>query len=209
MPYLLHIDASSLSTTSVSRQVAASFRASWTGDVVYRDLATTPAPHLTAAGISARTTDPAVRTAEERAAAETQDELVDEFLGAGAYLFTVPMYNYSMPSVFKAWLDQISIVGRTIVMPDGLPAAGRPAVVVSARGGSYRPGTPNHGMDLLVPSLELILGPRTLGLDVSVITPEFTHAPVVPQLAAFIDLHKASMAESHAQARDLAAGFAA
>jgi hypothetical protein len=64
-------------------------------------------------------------------------------------------------------------------------------------------------MDLLVPSLELILGPRTLGLDVSVITPEFTHAPVVPQLAAFIDLHKASMAESHAQARDLAAGFAA
>jgi FMN-dependent NADH-azoreductase len=209
MSYLLHIDASSLSTASFSRQVAASFRDSWAGEVVYRDLAANPAPHLTAAGISARLTDPTQRTEEESDAAQTQDELVDEFLGAGAYLFTVPMYNYSMPSVFKAWIDQISIVGRTIVVPGGLPAAGRPAVVISARGGSYGPGTPNQGMDFLVPSLELILGPRTLGLDVSVITPELTLAPVVPQLARFIDLHKASMVESHAQAHGLAVGFAA
>ena len=208
MSYLLHIDASSVGTTSISRQVAASFRSAWAGDVVYRDLASTPAPHLTAAGISARITDPALHTPEQAASAATQDELVEEFLGAGGYLFTVPMYNYSMPSVFKAWLDQISIVGRTIVVPQGLPAAGRPAVVVSARGGSYAPGTPNHGMDFLMPTLELVLGPRTLGLDVSTITPELTLAPVVPQLAAFIGLHEASLLDSHTRARELAGAFA-
>jgi FMN-dependent NADH-azoreductase len=204
MSYLLQIDASSLDAGSVSRRVAASFRDTWNGEVVYRDLAATPVPHLSAAGISARVTDPALRTAEETAAAAVQDELIEEFLGAGGYLFTVPMYNYSMPSVFKAWLDQVVIVGRTIVLPDGPPAKGRPALLISARGGSYGPGTPHHGMDHLVPTLETILGPRTLGLDLTIVTPELTLAPVVPELAPFIALHEASMAHSHAQARQLA-----
>lgn len=78
-------------------------------------------------------------------------------------------------------------------------------MLISARGGSYEPGTPNHGMDHLVPALETILGPRTLGLDLTTITPEFTLAPVVPVLAAFTDLHRASLAGAHARARELAA----
>lgn len=134
-----------------------------------------------------------------------QDELIEEFLGASGYLLTVPLCNYSMPSVFKAWLDQIVIVGRTIEMPDGPPAAGRPALVIPARGGSYGPGTPKRDMDHLVPTLETILGPRALGLEVTTITPEFTVAPVVPEMAALIGLFEASLADSHAQARQLAA----
>lgn len=43
-----------------------------------------------------------------------QDALIEEFLGPSAYLFTVPMYNLTMPSVFKAWLDQIRAFGRTM-----------------------------------------------------------------------------------------------
>src|SRR5882757_5962376 len=50
---------------------------------------------------------PAQYTPEEADAAAMQDALIEEFLGASAYLFTVPMYNLTMPSVFKAWLDQI------------------------------------------------------------------------------------------------------
>lgn len=203
MSYLLHIDASSLGAGSVSRQVEASFRDGWTGEVVHRDLAAAPIPHLTAAGISARATDPARRTPQEAAAAAVQDELIEEFLGAGGYLFTVPLYNYSMPSVFKAWLDQIVVVGRTMETPGGPPAAGRPALLISARGGAYGPGTPQHGMDHLVPTLETVLGPRTLGLAVTVITPELTLAPVVPQFADLIGLHEASLADSHARARQL------
>jgi FMN-dependent NADH-azoreductase len=202
MSYLLHIDSSSLGTASVSRQVADSFRDAWTGEVVHRDLAAHPVPHLSAAAISAQVTDPAQRTVEQAAAAAVQDELVQEFLGASAYLFTVPMYNRTMPSVFKAWLDQVIVVGRTINPTGTAPAAGRPAVLISARGGGYGPGTPNHGKDFLVPTLESVLGdPAYLGLDVTTLTAELTKAPVVPALAHLIPAHEASLAGAHEQAR--------
>ncbi|QYN32747.1 NAD(P)H-dependent oxidoreductase [Pseudonocardia sp. DSM 110487] len=204
MSYLLHIDSTAFDAESFSRQVARSFRDAWQGAVVYRDLAATPVPHITAAGVSARLTDPSRHTLEQKAALLIQDELIEEFLGATAYLFTVPMYNYTMPSTFKAWLDQVVVVGRTIALPDGPPAAGRPAVVVSARGGSYEPGVPNHGMDHLLPTLETVMGPQTLGLEIHAIKPQLTLAPVVPAMAELIDLHTASVAESHVEARRLA-----
>ncbi|NEB03397.1 NAD(P)H-dependent oxidoreductase [Streptomyces sp. SID13726] len=205
MSYLLHIDASALGDASVSRQVAQSFRAEWDGPVVHRDLALSPVPHLSAAGIAARITDPALHTPEQAEAAAVQKELIDEFLGAGAYLFTVPMYNYSMPSVFKAWLDQILAEGRTLDFTNGPASTGRPAVLISARGGGYGPGTPNHGKDHLVPALETILGdPHTLGLALTTVTPELTLAPHKPALAALIPLHEASLAGAHEQAGRLA-----
>jgi FMN-dependent NADH-azoreductase len=202
MSYLLHIDSSALGAASVSHQVAQSFLAAWDGRVVHRDLAAAPVPHLTAAGITARETDPAERTAEQAAAAAVQDELIEEFLGAEAYLFTVPMYNLSMPSVFKAWLDQIMVYGRTF-KPS--PAAGRPAVLISARGGSYGPGAPNHGLDYVVPATAAALGHETqLGLDVTTVIPEMTMAPHTPALAEFLPLHQASLAHAHDRARELA-----
>jgi FMN-dependent NADH-azoreductase len=209
MSYLLHIDASSLSENSISRKVAQSFRVEWQGPVVHRDLAVSPVPHISAAGISARITGPAQHTPEQAEAAKLQDELIDEFLGAGAYLFTVPLYNLSMPSVFKAWLDQIMVGGRTLGFGDGAPTAGRPAVVISARGGGYGPGAPNEGRDHLIPTLETILGwSHTLGLDVTTVTPELTMAPDVPAMADLLPLHEASLAEAHHQARRLAAAVA-
>ncbi|WP_075732210.1 FMN-dependent NADH-azoreductase [Streptomyces acidiscabies] len=204
MSYLLHIDASSLGDASVSRQVARSFRDAWQGPVVHRDLAVSPAPHLTAAGITARTTDPAEHTPEQAKAAAVQDELIEEFLGARAYLFTVPLYNLTMPSVFKAWLDQIMVAGRTLSF-DAAPATlGRPATVISARGGGYGPGAPKHGMDHLVPTLETVLGhPTNLGLDVTIVLPELTMAPHVPMMAPLLPVHEASMTKAHDEARRL------
>jgi FMN-dependent NADH-azoreductase len=205
MSYLLHIDASSLGEASVSRQVAQSFRDQWQGSVVYRDLAATPVPHLSAAGITARATDPAQYAPEQAAAAALQDELTAEFLGAGAYLFTVPMYNLTMPSVFKAWLDQIMVDGRTLNHHGPSPAQGRPAVVISARGGGYGPGAPKHGLDYVVPTLEAVLGHKDLlGLDVTTVIPELTMAPHVPMLAPLRPLHEASMTQAHGEVRRLA-----
>lgn len=206
MSYLLHIDSSSLSDASVSRQVARSFREVWGGPVVHRDLAARPVPHLSAAGITARETEPAQRTPEQQAAMAVQDELIEEFLGAHCYLFTVPMYNLTMPSAFKAWLDQIVVIGRTANPQGPSPAAGRPAVVISARGGSYGPGAPRHGLDYVVPALETVLGrEELLGLDVTTVTPELTMAPHTPALANLLPLHEASMADAHDRARALAA----
>ncbi|MET9532964.1 NAD(P)H-dependent oxidoreductase [Streptomyces sp. NPDC006649] len=207
MSYLLHIDSSSLGEASVSRQVAQSFRDQWQGPVVHRDLAASPVPHLTAAGVTARITDPDQHTPEQAKAAALQDELIEEFLGAGAYLFTVPMYNLSMPSVFKAWLDQIIISERTMSLTGTPPAAGRPALVISARGGGYGPGTPREGLDHVVPTLEAVLGRAVLGLDVTTVIPELTMAPVAPALAPLLPLHEASMTAAHDKARTLATTF--
>ncbi|MFE7567668.1 FMN-dependent NADH-azoreductase [Streptomyces sp. NPDC057539] len=207
MSYLLHIDSSSLGEASVSRQVARSFRDQWQGPVVHRDLAASPVPHLTAEGITARITDPARHTPEQAKAAALQDELIEEFLGAGAYLFTVPMYNLSMPSVFKAWLDQIIVTDRTLIFDGTSPVAGRPAVLISARGGGYGPGTPKEGLDYVVPTLEAVLGRAVLGLDVTTVIPELTMAPVTPALAPLLPLHKASMTAAHDKARALATTF--
>lgn len=172
MSYLLHIDSSSLGEDSVSRQVAHSFRRAWAGTVVHRDLATAPVPHLQDAGITARAVDPARYTPEQAEAVKVQDELIEEFLDASAYLFTVPMYNLTMPSVFKAWLDQVVVDGRTFDHAGPSPAAGRPAVLISARGGGYGPDAPNHGLDYVVPVLETVLGrEELLGLDVTTVTP--------------------------------------
>ncbi|MFI2436147.1 FMN-dependent NADH-azoreductase [Streptomyces sp. NPDC018693] len=210
MSYLLHIDSSSLGEASVSRQVAQSFRDQWQGPVVHRDLAVSPVPHLSAAGITARITDPAQHTPEQAKAAAVQDELIEEFLGAAAYLFTVPMYNLLMPSVFKAWLDQIIVTDRTLRHTGTSPAAGRPAVLISAQGGGYGPGTPKEGLDYVVPTLEAVLGrDDLLGLDVTTVIPELTMAPIAPALAPLLPVHEASMASAHDQARRLATAIGA
>ncbi|WP_305788163.1 FMN-dependent NADH-azoreductase [Symbioplanes lichenis] len=207
MSYLLHIDATSFTAESISRQVARTFRDAWGGTaVVHRDLAAHPIPHLSPDGLAARLSDRAGHTPGQRAAQALQDELVDEFLGAGGYLFTVPLYNYGVPSSFKAWIDQITVVGRTIALPDGPPARGRHAVVVSSRGGDYHPGSPNHGRDHLVPHLETILG-QELGLDLDFVVPSFGLAPVVPMMAGLVPLHEASVTEAHEQARKLGEAF--
>ncbi len=209
MSYLLHIDSSSLGDASVSRQVAQSFLDRWDGKVVHRDLAASPVPHLSASGITARATDPAQHTTEEAAAAAMQDALIEEFLGASAYLFTVPMYNLTMPSVFKAWLDQIMVFGRTMNFEGPAPSAGRPAVVISARGGGYGPGAPKHGLDYVVPTLEAVLGRQDmLGLEVTSVIPELTMVPHAPALAALLPKHEASMASAHDRARALAVTIA-
>jgi FMN-dependent NADH-azoreductase len=203
MSYLLRIDSSASDDFSFSRQVADTFTGSWDGEIVYRNLARTPVRHLDADGIAAWVTPPAQRTAAQAASAAVQDELVDEFLGASAYLFAVPMYNYTLPSVFKAWLDHVMIVGRTIGLgPGAAPSAGRAAVIVSARGGGYGPGAPQEGKDFLVPTLRTILGDDVLmGLDVHVITVELTYATNKDPMRHLLPLHEASLAEAHTRAR--------
>jgi FMN-dependent NADH-azoreductase len=202
MSYLLRIDASANGDSSFSRKVADSFTDAWRGEIVRRDLALDTLGHLGAPGITSRVTPADQHTSEQKAAARLESELVEEFLGADAYLFAVPLYNYSMPSVFKAWLDHTMVVGRTIGVPGGSPTAGRPAVIVSARGGGYGPGSPQHGKDFLVPALEHILGdPVLMALDVRFITAELTYALTMDPLRHLLPLHQSSLREAHVQAR--------
>ncbi|RCV49544.1 FMN-dependent NADH-azoreductase [Marinitenerispora sediminis] len=215
MPHLLHIDSSSLAEGSVSRDVAASFRAVWqeaepNGRVTYRDLAAHPLPHIDHAGVTARTTPRELHTPRQREAMELQDLLIGELEAADAYLFSVPMYNWSVPSAFKAWVDQVLVAGRTASLtgdPLEGPLSGRPAIVIAPRGGSYAPGTPQYRNDFVVPFLEKLFA-QTIGLDLRIITPELTLAAVNPAMHHLREPAETSLAHAHAAAEEHALSLA-
>ncbi|MGW8763503.1 FMN-dependent NADH-azoreductase [Streptomyces sp. NPDC055815] len=198
MATLLHIDTSFNGDDSHSRAVTAAFRKAWEaehpeGTVIYRDLAADPIPHLEAAAYYADSTAPAFAL---------RGRLIEEAERADVILLAAPMYNYTIPSTLKAWLDHVFLVGRTSIT-ENPSLAGKRAVVVTSRGGSYREGTPQHGNDYVENYLRLALGDM-FGLDVSFIAPELTLAPHVPAMAGLVPLFESSRTESLAAAESLA-----
>jgi FMN-dependent NADH-azoreductase len=212
MARLLHVDSSLFAETSVSKEIARTFRETWErehtgGEVVYRDLGAAPVPMLAEAALVGGMTPAEQRTPEQQAALAVRKELVDEVLAAEAYLLAVPMYNWGIPANFKAWLDQIIENDRTLG-PEAL--AGRPATVVLSYGGGYFPGTPRDGWDHVRPYLETVLG-KALGLDLRFVGVQLTLAGRVPAMDDLIPQAKELRAQAHeeaaAQAKELAARF--
>lgn len=202
MATLLHIDSSAVHDSSVSREVTATFRKEWEGQhpdgtVVYRDLAADPLPHLTADGIMSAFVPAESQSPEQAAAGALRAELAEELERADAILIGTPMYNFTVPSALKAWLDQVIIVGRT--GGEAGTAAGKPVTVVAARGGGYGPGTPRESYEFLTTYLEKVLS-GMLSLDVDFIVPELTLARVNPAMASMIDAADASRAQAHEDA---------
>jgi FMN-dependent NADH-azoreductase len=213
MPLLLHLDSSAALDNSRSRQITATFAEAWRArgpeyTVIYRDLHADPLPHIADAALHwpqrlrPAGGEGAGGTAGAGQAAFTvgeslQDQLINEFLTADVLLVGAPMYNYSLPSALKAWIDHIHVPGRTAPF-DGKtqPLAGRPAVIVSSRGASYDAGGPTDGWDHAIPVLQLILG-TALGMDVEVITTSLTLAETVPALADQLDRSRAELAAAH------------
>ena len=120
------------------------------------------------------------------------------------------MYNFSIPSTLKAWLDSVLLLGRTA--GETPSAQGTPVIVVASRGGSYAPGTPREGYDFVQNYLEAVLK-GTLGLDLDFIVPELTMAPRNPAMSELIPLYEASrkraFEEATSKAKELAERLAA
>lgn len=142
---LLHLDASITGDHSVSRQVSAaivkSLRQATPGlEVIRRDLAAAPLPHLTVAHLPGQ---PAVAGLEAEQA--ESNKVLDEFLAADVVVIGAPMYNFSVPTQLKTWIDRVLVAGRTFrysaTGPEGL-AAGKHVVVALSRGGFYGAGSP-------------------------------------------------------------------
>ncbi|MGY6023619.1 FMN-dependent NADH-azoreductase [Streptomyces spinosirectus] len=211
MATLLHVDSSVLpGEASSSRSVTAAFRAVWEeqhpqGAVLYRDLAADPVPHITADAWSAGYTAASERTPQQSAAFAARVRLIEELEQADVVLIGAPMYNFSIPSTLKAWLDNVLLLGRTA--GEEPSAQGTPAIVVASRGGSYAPGTPREGFEYVQNYLEAVLG-RTLGLDVDFIVPELTLAPRNPAMSALVPLCEASRARAFEEASIKAKGLA-
>ncbi|MFF8401060.1 FMN-dependent NADH-azoreductase [Streptomyces sp. NPDC015684] len=195
MATLLHIDSSVIpGEASSSRSVTAAFRRTWEeqhpeGTVIYRDLAAAPVPHITAEAWLAGYAAPAERTPEQSTAFAARVKLIEELEQADAVLIGAPMYNFSIPSTLKAWLDSVLLLGRTA--GEAPSAQGTPVVVVASRGGSYAPGTPREGYEFVQNYLEAVLR-GTLGLDLDFIVPELTMASRNPAMSDLIPLYEAS-----------------
>lgn len=163
MAQLLHLDASPRGERSHSRQLGAEFIEAWKrlhpGDtIVYRDVGHLPTPHVTEPWVVGAFTPQETWPPEAQATMRLSDALVDEFLAADRCVFDVPMHNFSVPSTFKAYVDQIVRVGRTF-SPDGKGlVAGRKLLFITARGGSYPPGSPMQAFDCQEPWLRTIFG---------------------------------------------------
>ncbi|MGW2033343.1 MULTISPECIES: FMN-dependent NADH-azoreductase [Streptomyces] len=207
MPTLLHIDSSVFSTeASASRAVTATFRKHWQeqhpdGTVVYRDLAADPVPHLSAEAHVAGFVPPSAHSPEQAAVFAERVKLIEELEQADAVLIGAPMYNYTIPSTLKAWLDNVILFGRTA--GETPSAKGTPVTVVASRGGSYAPGTPREGYEYVQNYLTAVLA-DALGLDLDFIVPELTMAPQNPAMAELIPLYEASRDQAHAAAADKA-----
>ncbi|MCK9874887.1 NAD(P)H-dependent oxidoreductase [Frankia sp. Ag45/Mut15] len=210
MAHLLHVDASFAREGSTSRALGAVFAEAWQaahpgGTLGYRDLALTPPPHLDWETVSAGFLPSDQHSPTQTEAVKRREELVAELEAADEYLFTLPMYNFSVPSTFKAWVDQIIIVGRTLRQPPEPSAlTGSRVTVLATQGGSYAAGTPKEGWDHQLPYVAHIL--ESLGAtDVELIRVEMTLAPVNPALAEFIDLNTRSRSAGEAALRARAA----
>lgn len=206
VPTLLHIDSSADLATSRTRALTAEFAKAWTGrgadhTIVYRDLHREQLPHLQT--VAQHWPERLRGGTEVPAAADAlQQELIEELLSADAVVIGAPLYNYSMPSTLKAWVDHIHVPGITSPF-DGAtqPLAGRPAVVVSARGASYDAGSPSESWDHGSAALRIMLG-ESLGMDVTVVATSRTLADVVPALG--VEAAAQEFAAASEQVRTLA-----
>ncbi|WP_415977323.1 FMN-dependent NADH-azoreductase [Rhodococcus sp. 077-4] len=209
MPQLLHLDSSADPLRSVSRQVTARFSDAWHAigtdhSVIHRDLHSSPLPHLPT---SALHWAPHLRSADEivDASAEAlQVELIEELISADVVLIGAPMYNWSIPSTLKAWIDHVHVPGITVPFDsDTAPLVGKPAVVVTSRGNDYSPGSDGASADHATAQLRQVLG-VALGMDVHFVPVDLTLAGRVPALEPLVPQSRASLRTALTAVDDLA-----
>jgi FMN-dependent NADH-azoreductase len=146
---LLHIDASILADHSVSRQVSAAIverlRKEMPGlEVSYRDLSLAPLSHLSGGHLAAaQGAVPAAPLQQDLAAGQA---VLDEFLAADVVVIGAPMYNFTIPSQLKAWIDRILVAGKTFRYGEkgveGL-AGNKRVIIAISRGGLYGADMPS------------------------------------------------------------------
>jgi len=129
-------------------------------NVVVRNLAQNPPPHVGEAFVGGLSILPDQRNPEQTAALNLSDVLIEELAAADVVVLAVPMHNFGPPSTLKAWIDHVVRVGRTVSYSQKGPEGalkGKRAIIVVARGGVYSDG-PAKPLDFQEPYLRAILG---------------------------------------------------
>jgi FMN-dependent NADH-azoreductase len=166
MPKVLVITASPRGERSVSRALSTLFAQLWAQNhpqdtVLLRDLGHHPVPHVTEPWVAGSFAPADAQTPESKAAIAVSDQLIEEFLGCDRFIFGVPMYNFNIPSTFKAYIDQIVRAGKTFAVgPNGYEGLvkDKKALFITSSGGAYPPGTPAGAANFQEPYLRTIFG---------------------------------------------------
>ena len=200
---LLHIDSSVLGPHSVSRQLSAAIvdrlRQATPGlEVIYRDLTSTPLGHLTGPHLAAApgaALEPALQ--QDLAAGQA---VMDEFLAADIVVLGAPMYNFTIPSQLKAWIDRILVAGKTFKYgaagAEGL-AGNKRVIIAISRGGFYGAGTPAAVGEHLETYLRWVFGfmgvtnPELISADGVQVGPEHREKALAGALHAVTNLRAA------------------
>ncbi|PSM49633.1 NAD(P)H dehydrogenase [Chroococcidiopsis sp. CCALA 051] len=164
---LLEVQSSVRLERSISRSLSHEFVQAWQTNHSHaqhkmRDVGTNPPAHPTESWTKANYTPPEARTSEMVGVLSHSEQLIAELLWADRLLLGVPMYNLSVPSNFKAYLDNVVRVDRTFAFDQetftlqGL-ATGKKALVITPSAGDYAPGTPMAKFDFCEPYLRAIL----------------------------------------------------
>jgi FMN-dependent NADH-azoreductase len=199
---LLHIDSSVLGPHSVSRQVSSAIvdrlQAKPGTEVTYRDLTTTPLAHLSGSHLAAAQGAPS--SADVQAELAAGQAVLEEFLAADIVVLGAPMYNFTIPSQLKAWIDRIVVGGKTFKYgangPEGL-AGNKRVIVAISRGGFYGAGTPTAALEHLESYLRGVFGfigirnPEIISADGIQVGPEHREKALAGALEAVTRLQAA------------------
>ena len=200
---LLHLDSSVLGPHSVSRQVSAAIvdrlRKATPGlDITYRDLTLTPLAHLSGSPLAVGQGAPAEASLREDLAAG--QAVLSEFLAADIVVLGAPMYNFTIPSQLKAWIDRIVVAGKTFKYgaqgAEGL-AGNKRVIIAISRGGFYGAGTPAAVGEHLETYLRWVFGfigvanPEFISADGIQVGPEHREKALASALQAATNLHAA------------------
>jgi len=160
---LLHVDSSIQRDASVSRALSAAIVAEWRRTmpdlhVTYRDLDADPVPHFNSPLLAAAYGAAADEATQANAALGAQ--ALEEFLAADVVIVGAPMYNFTVSTQLRTWLDRLFVAGKTFSYgeagPQGL-VGGKKVIVASSRGGVYSAG-PMVAMDFQEPYLRAAFG---------------------------------------------------
>jgi FMN-dependent NADH-azoreductase len=200
---LLHIDSSVLGPHSVSRKVSAAIvqrlkTATPSLEMIYRDLTAAPLAHLSGPHLAAaQGATPEAALQEDLAAGRT---VLEEFLAADIVVLGAPMYNFTIPSQLKAWIDRIVVAGKTFKYgangPEGL-AGNKRVILAISRGGFYGAGTPAAALEHLESYLRGVFGfigvtrLEFISADGIQVGPEHREKALANALEAATNLHAA------------------
>ncbi len=163
---LLQVDSSVLGTNSVSRQLTAEIAAEWRAahpgtTVEYLDLAVDTPNHFNADALGIKAGLQAEPTEAQRRENALSERLVSQFLAADVIVVGAPLYNFSVPSQLKAWIDRLAQAGRTFKYTEKGPvglAGGKTVIVASTRGGMYSTSDAGNAMEHQESYLKTVFG---------------------------------------------------